>query len=117
MKKSEQKAVNLIVSEAQKIALDLLNNNHSVKGEKLGYMNANVFSFPDVKVLVSYDTPVAMVKESTGFDFMRMNSFRKKATVSYPYEYEWVNYSNATARQISRFFNLYAKNYYTYREV
>lgn len=117
MKKDIQLSINTIVSGAELVAKNLLRNHPEISGEKFHYMNAKIFAINGIKILVSYDTPVAMVREGIGYDFMRKNFFRKKATVSYPYEYEWVNYSNTTSRQISRFFSDYAEKYYTYREV
>ena len=118
MKKDIQLSINTIVSGAELVAKNLLKNHPEKSGEKFHYMDAKIFDINDIKILVSYDTPVAMVREGIGYDFMRKNSFRKKATVSYPnVDYEWVNYSRTTARQISRFFKDYAEKYYTYREV
>ena len=117
MKKSEQAIVNSIVEIAEKNAFSLFNSSENKGGVKFHNMNAKIFSIGDAKILVSYDTIVAIVQDKVGYDFMRKNFFFKKSTASYPNAEECTNFSSATARQISRFFSEYAVKTYTYREI
>ena len=115
MKKSIQKSINIMVQEAEELAMEIWNNNNHGKGEQLCHMNARIFSIGDYKFLVSYTTLVAFIVDGIGFDIMREKNFwisDNKYCDGY-----YTNFSRTTARQISRFFELYAKDFFTYRVV
>ena len=116
MKKSEQMAINAHVQIAEKSALNIWNTNNHGAGENLNHMSAKIFSIADYKFLVSYDTLVAFCVDGIGFDIMRERYFYKKP--SGYFEGYWTNYSNATAKQISKFFKLCnVKQVFTYRDI